>query len=143
MLQEEMKVYPFGDVWDYFCEMNEVPAKEDWYKEVKTYEEEVLALRQQIVLAYGQGIKERMKMNILETKVIEGFCRMCQEGYDLGWHERNGGNLTYRMKNEEVEEVKASFEPKEQKPIGTSVPGLAGEYFIVTGSGKYFRLFLK
>ncbi|MBP3888086.1 MAG: rhamnulose-1-phosphate aldolase [Cellulosilyticum sp.] len=78
-------------------------------------------------------------MNILETKVIEGFCRMCQDGYDLGWHERNGGNLTYRMKNEEVEEVKANFEPKEWKSIGTSVPGLAGEYFIVTGSGKYFR----
>ncbi|MBP3888085.1 MAG: L-rhamnose isomerase [Cellulosilyticum sp.] len=46
MLQEEMKVYPFGDVWNYFCEINEVPAKEDWYKEVKAYEEEVLALRQ-------------------------------------------------------------------------------------------------
>ena len=24
-------------------------------------------------------------------------------------------------------------------PIGTSVPGLAGEFFLVTGSGKYFR----
>lgn len=45
MLQEEVKVYPFGDVWNYFCEMNNVPAKEDWYKEVQKYEEEVLALR--------------------------------------------------------------------------------------------------
>ena len=25
------------------------------------------------------------------------------------------------------------------QPIGTSVLGLAGEYFMVTGSGKYFR----
>ncbi len=45
MLQEEVKVYPFGDVWNYFCEVNNVPAKEDWYKEVQQYEEEVLALR--------------------------------------------------------------------------------------------------
>ena len=28
---------------------------------------------------------------------------------------------------------------REWKPIGTSVPKLAGEYFLVTGSGKYFR----
>ena len=26
MLQEEMKTYPFGDVWDYFCESNGVPV---------------------------------------------------------------------------------------------------------------------
>ena len=45
MLQEELKIYPFGDVWNYFCEINHVPAKEDWYKEVKKYEQEVLALR--------------------------------------------------------------------------------------------------
>ena len=28
---------------------------------------------------------------------------------------------------------------KEWQPIGTTVPDLAGEYFLVTGSGKYFR----
>lgn len=27
----------------------------------------------------------------------------------------------------------------EWKPIATKVPGLASEYFLVTGSGKYFR----
>lgn len=78
-------------------------------------------------------------MNILETNLIKSFCRMCQDGYDLGWHERNGGNLTYRMKEEEVREVAGAFHAKQWQPIGTSVPGLAGEYFLVTGSGKYFR----
>jgi len=29
--------------------------------------------------------------------------------------------------------------PGEWTPIGTEVPGLAGEFFLVTGSGKYFR----
>ena len=29
--------------------------------------------------------------------------------------------------------------PGEWQPIGTEVPGLAGEFFLVTGSGKYFR----
>ena len=35
--------------------------------------------------------------------------------------------------------VKENFEVKEWQPIGTSVPKLAGEYFLVTGSGKFFR----
>ncbi len=38
-----------------------------------------------------------------------------------------------------MEAVKEDFEPKEWQPIGTTVPKLAKEYFIVTGSGKYFR----
>ena len=37
------KVYPFGDVWNYFCEANGVPEREDWFKEVKRYEDEVLS----------------------------------------------------------------------------------------------------
>ncbi len=45
MLQEELKFYPFGDVWNYFCEINHVPEKEDWFKIIKEYETEVLAKR--------------------------------------------------------------------------------------------------
>lgn len=45
MMQEELKMYPLGDVWNYFCEINEVPAKEDWFKEVKEYEVNVLSKR--------------------------------------------------------------------------------------------------
>lgn len=45
LLQEELKTYPFGDVWDYFCESNGVPVRESWYQEVKKYEEDVLSKR--------------------------------------------------------------------------------------------------
>ncbi len=45
VMQEELKLYPVGDVWNYFCEVNGVPQKEDWFKKVKTYEKEVLANR--------------------------------------------------------------------------------------------------
>ena len=79
-------------------------------------------------------------MSIMDVKFVQGFVRMCNDGWLQGWHERNGGNLSYRIRPEEVEEVKAYFhEPGEWKPIGTTVPDLAGEYFMVTGSGKYFR----
>ncbi|MBS7008716.1 rhamnulose-1-phosphate aldolase [Anaerostipes sp.] len=79
-------------------------------------------------------------MKVLDAEFVKGFIRMCDDGFLQGWHERNGGNATYRMKPEETQEVKEEFcYEKEFTPIGTKVPGLAGEYFLVTGSGKYFR----
>lgn len=78
-------------------------------------------------------------MKFLESEFVQGFIRMADDGWNQGWHERNGGNLSYRVKPEEVESVKENFAAKEWQPIGTTVPKLAGEYFLVTGSGKYFR----
>ena len=79
-------------------------------------------------------------MKILESKFVQGFIKMANDGYLQGWHERNGGNLSYRLKPEEVEMIRPRLNaPGEWQPIGTEVPGLAGEFFLVTGSGKYFR----
>ncbi len=44
-LMEEFKTYPFGAIWDYYCEQAGVPVKETWLEEVKQYEKEVLAKR--------------------------------------------------------------------------------------------------
>ena len=79
-------------------------------------------------------------MKILESKFVQGFIKMADDGYQQGWHERNGGNLSYRLKAEEVEMIRPRLNaPGEWTPIGVEVPGLAGEFFLVTGSGKYFR----
>lgn len=45
VLQEELKLYPMGDVWNYFCELYHVPQREEWFAQVKRYEEDVLAKR--------------------------------------------------------------------------------------------------
>lgn len=79
-------------------------------------------------------------MRVLEAEFVKGFIRMCDDGFNQNWHERNGGNLSYRIKPEEVESVREELAAEAAwDPIGTAVPGLAGEYFMVTGSGKYFR----
>lgn len=79
-------------------------------------------------------------MTILDTKFVRDFIRMADDGFAQGWHERNGGNLSYRIRPEEVETVKSRLNcPGDWTSIGTSVPGLAGEFFLVTGGGKYFR----
>src|SRR5690625_3338557 len=44
-LMEEFKTYPFGDVWDYYCEKMGVPVKENWLKDIKSYEQEELFKR--------------------------------------------------------------------------------------------------
>lgn len=42
---EEIKTLPFGDVWNHFCEINNVPVGKDWFKVVKDYEKDVLLKR--------------------------------------------------------------------------------------------------
>lgn len=44
-MQEEVKTYPLGAVWDYFCEINGAPQREAWFEEVEKYEKEVLLKR--------------------------------------------------------------------------------------------------
>ena len=45
VVTEELKDFPYADVWNYFCETNGVPVGLAWYNEVKAYEEQVLPKR--------------------------------------------------------------------------------------------------
>lgn len=76
---------------------------------------------------------------IFEVKVMDEFIRMCTNGVKLGWHERNGGNLTYRMRKEEIVECKPYFmkTPSDWINMGVQADNLKGEYFISTGSGMF------
>ncbi|MDR1745030.1 MAG: L-rhamnose isomerase [Planctomycetota bacterium] len=44
-IEEELKLYPMGDVWDHFCETNGVPQRSGWMDDVRRYEKDVLARR--------------------------------------------------------------------------------------------------
>jgi rhamnulose-1-phosphate aldolase len=79
-------------------------------------------------------------MKVTETKFVQGFIRVTDDAFKKGWHERNGGNLSYRIKSEEIAAIQSELKSvSHYVPIGVSVPNLAGEYFLVTGSGKYMR----
>jgi L-rhamnose isomerase len=45
MMNEELKFYPFCDVWNRFCELSNVPERTDWFAAVKEYEADVLSKR--------------------------------------------------------------------------------------------------
>lgn len=79
-------------------------------------------------------------MDIKDAKFLKSFIRLTSDAFKKGWHERNGGNLSYRVTADEIEAIKGSLRAADDwQPIGNTVPGLAGEYFLVTGSGKYMR----
>jgi L-rhamnose isomerase len=42
---EELKTLPFGAVWDYYCNRQDVPVGANWLKEVRQYEDQVTKLR--------------------------------------------------------------------------------------------------
>ena len=72
---------------------------------------------------------------------MRGFVRLCSDGWLQGWHERNGGNLTYRMTDAEVASCKSFFNdtPGEWVNMGVQADNLRGAFFVTTGSGRYMR----
>ncbi|GAB7220400.1 rhamnulose-1-phosphate aldolase [Vibrio comitans] len=71
---------------------------------------------------------------------VKEFKKTAQDAWLKGWHERNGGNLSYRLTDAEVKEASVFFSESDTWiDIGVAVSNLANQYFIVTGSGKYFR----
>ena len=45
VLQEELKMMPFGDIWAQYCENCGVTADASWFDEIVKYEKEVLSKR--------------------------------------------------------------------------------------------------
>ena len=80
-------------------------------------------------------------MGMTDITIVQKYIRMANDGWLQGWHERNGGNLTYRLTKEEVAEMTPFFDetPRPWVNMGVTGENLAGEYFLSTGSGKFFR----
>ena len=69
---------------------------------------------------------------------LNKFIRMCVDGWSLGWHEYHGGNLTYRIEREELAGLELNGE-REWVSLKKPMENLAGDCFLVTGSGKTMR----
>lgn len=78
-------------------------------------------------------------MNFLYADFVNGFIRLANDGWEHNWNERHGGNLSYRVKAREVEDVKEELQPGEWEPLLLSVPELAEEFFLVTCEDISFR----
>lgn len=74
-----------------------------------------------------------------QAPFVRAFVRMAADSWEQGWHERNGGNLSYRIPHAELEPLRGQLCPGPWQPAGIAVPGLAGESFLITAAGSYFR----
>ena len=74
--------------------------------------------------------------NILESKfMISAASNM----YRLGWDERNGGNISYLLKDYDLSEYLDLNGVIREIPMGFEAKSLVGQCFLVTGTGKYFK----
>ena len=77
--------------------------------------------------------------DILTAPWLVGLVRTAANMYAHGWDERNGGNISVLLDEAEVNEYIDIRRVLRTIPTGFSAPALDGRYFIVTGTGKYFR----
>ena len=83
--------------------------------------------------------------NILTAPFVREMCKTASNMYRLGWDERNGGNISYLLKEEEVAEyldlnkVIRTIPLMGVNEVDFDASPLEGKIFIVTGTGKYFK----
>lgn len=77
---------------------------------------------------------------ILSSWFVQGMIKATSDMWKKGWDERNGGNVSLRLTAEDVAPYRHEFHQAPRYIKTTeSVKALANHYFIVTGSGKFFR----
>lgn len=83
--------------------------------------------------------------DILTAPFVREMCKTASNMYRLGWDERNGGNISYLLNEEEVAEyldlnnVIRTIPLMGVNEVDFDASPLEGKIFIVTGTGKYFK----
>lgn len=80
-----------------------------------------------------------MKKDILKSGFVDEMKKITANMYRLGWDERNGGNISYMLPEEEVAKYLNLKRVIRVIPLGFDATPLAGKIFIVTATLKYFR----
>ena len=77
--------------------------------------------------------------DILTAPIMVEFIRTVTNMYQHGWDERNGGNVSVLLDETELAGYLDLTRVLRTIPTGFEAPALEGKYFLVTGTGKYFK----
>ena len=77
--------------------------------------------------------------DILKAPFMVEMIRTATNMYNHGWDERNGGNISLMLDEASVAEYLDIHSVLRVIPTGFTAPELDGRYFLVTGTGKYFK----
>lgn len=80
-----------------------------------------------------------MNNSIEASWFIRAMVKAVTDMWLKGWDERNGGNVSLRVNAEDIAPFRDSLREDRVVEIGEFVSEVAGQYFLVTGSGKFFR----
>lgn len=80
-------------------------------------------------------------MAVEQRPFMRAFVRMCSDGWSLGWNERNGGNASYRLTDEDALACKPYFydTPSSWVPLAQAFPEFGGAFFACTAAGSFMR----
>ena len=77
--------------------------------------------------------------DIMTADFLVEMVRTTTNMYGHTWDERNGGNISLMLDEEQVAEYLDLSAVIRTIPTGFRAPELNGKYFLVTGTGKYFK----
>ena len=77
--------------------------------------------------------------SIMDTPFMTEMIRTATNMYEHGWDERNGGNISLLLDESEIVNCLNPDIVIRSIPTGFTAPELDGKYFLVTGTGKYFK----
>lgn len=76
---------------------------------------------------------------LLAAPFMAEMVRTASNMYAHGWDERNGGNISLMLEEREITAYLGEDRVLRTIPTGFTAPELEGKYFLVTGTGKYFK----
>lgn len=77
--------------------------------------------------------------DIYEAPFIREMCEVTKNLWRNGWDERNGGNISYLLEEDEVKLYLDLEKSICEKDLDFEVKELAGKIFLVSASGSYFK----
>ena len=77
--------------------------------------------------------------DILTAPFLIEMVRTTSNMYAHGWDERNGGNISLMLDETQVKDYLDPQKVLRTIPTGFEAKELDGKYFLVTGTGKYFK----
>lgn len=77
--------------------------------------------------------------DIYEAPFIKEMCEVTKNLWSNGWDERNGGNISYMLDEDEVKLFLDLDNVIGKKELGFAIKELAGKLFLVSASGSYFK----
>ncbi|MBE5040157.1 rhamnulose-1-phosphate aldolase [Ructibacterium gallinarum] len=76
---------------------------------------------------------------VKDARFIQEIQKLAANMYRMGWDERNGGNISYLVPEEEVRYYIDSSAVRRHFSMDFDASPVAGKYFVVTGTTKYFK----